>query len=123
MSKTKSLDPKLLRLDVKPTQFNFKTTKSLKSLNEFVGQKRAIKALFFGVDIQSPGYNLYAMGPTGLGKRSLINSILREYAKGMPTPPDWCYIHNFADPSQPIALSLPAGMGLKFQKDMNTFAS
>lgn len=123
MSKNKLLDPKLLRLDIKSSELNFKTTKSLKTLNEFVGQKRAIKALLFGVDIQSQGYNLYAMGPTGIGKRSLINSILREYAKGLPVPPDWCYIHNFADPSQPIALSLPAGMGLKFQKDMNAFSN
>src|SRR3990167_4359670 len=112
MSKQKPLDPKLLRMSVKVSQFKFKSTKSLKSLNEFVGQKRAIKALLFGVDIKNQGFNLYAMGPTGIGKRSLINSILREHAKTLAVPPDWCYIHNFSDPEQPIALSLPKGMGI-----------
>ncbi len=121
MNKTKPLDPKLLRLEVKAAELGFKTTKSLKPLSEFLGQKRAIKALLFGVDIQSQGYNLFAMGPTGLGKRTLINSILTDHAKRAPVPPDWCYIHNFAEPERPIALSLPAGMGSQFQKDMNDF--
>lgn len=121
MNKKKPLDPKLLRLEVKPSELDFKTTKSLKPLNEFLGQKRAISALLFGVDIDSQGYNLYAMGPTGLGKRSLINSILSEHAKHLPAPLDWCYIYNFLEPEHPIAVSLPAGTALTFQKDMNDF--
>ncbi len=121
MRKEKPLDPKLLRIEIKTNQFNFKNTKTLKPLNDFVGQTRAIKALLFGVAIQSQGYNLYAMGPTGIGKRSLINTILADHAKRIPVPSDWCYIHNFSDPDQPIALSLPAGMGVKFQKDMTSF--
>lgn len=123
MSKIKPLDPRLLRLEVKAADLAFKTTKSLKPLTEFLGQQRAISALLFGVDIDSPGYNLYAMGPTGLGKRSLINAILSEHARHLPAPRDWCYIYHFAEPEHPIAISLPAGMGLTFQKDMNDFVS
>lgn len=123
MTIKKSLDPKLLRIAVKASDLNFKTTQSLKSLNEFVGQKRAIKSLLFGVGIKSHGFNLYAMGPNGIGKRSLVNSILQEHAKSLPAPPDWCYIHNFTEPDQPIALTLPSGIGLKLQKDMELFVA
>lgn len=121
MNNKKPLDPKYYRLEVNASDLHFKTTKALKPLNEFLGQKRAISALLFGVDIQSQGYNLYAMGPTGLGKRTLINSILSEHAKNLPAPKDWCYIYNFEEPEHPIAISLPAGKGLAFQKDMNDF--
>ncbi|MGI6595574.1 MAG: Lon-like protease helical domain-containing protein [Candidatus Ratteibacteria bacterium] len=33
-------------------------------------------------------------------------------------PDDWCYVHNFANPGNPISLRLPAGMSLSFKKDM-----
>ena len=28
-----------------------------------------------------------------------------------PTPPDWCYVNNFADPQKPRCLSLARGQG------------
>jgi predicted ATP-dependent protease len=121
MKRIESLDPKLLRIEVKAGQLNFNNTKALKPLKDFFGQNRAIESLLFGVDIQGHGYNLYAMGPTGIGKHSMVKMILNEHAKKSPVPPDWCYIYNFVDNSQPVAISLPAGMGIKFQRDMNKF--
>lgn len=37
------------------------------------------------------------------------------------TPCDWCYIYNFDNPNEPIAVSLPAGNGKDFQDTMNRF--
>src|SRR5579859_4283881 len=32
---------------------------------------------------------------------------------------DWCYLHNFADSSQPIALQLPTGRGPELAHDLD----
>ena len=34
---------------------------------------------------------------------------------------DKCYVHNFRDPDSPSMISLPAGQGIAFKKDMETF--
>ncbi|MBX3709982.1 MAG: AAA family ATPase [Gammaproteobacteria bacterium] len=117
----KPLHYELLRKKIHATDLPFKTTNDIKILTQFLGQKRAIEALIFGIEIESHGYNLYAMGPSGIGKRFLINSILSEKAKKQPVPSDWCYIHNFNTPEKPIALELPAGLGQIFQQDMKLF--
>jgi hypothetical protein len=57
------------------------------------------------------GYNVYALGPAGSGRHQLVDDILKARATGESTPPDWCYVNNFADPQKPRCLDLPAGQG------------
>ncbi len=121
MTKTNPLEYKYLRRKLDIAELNFKTTDQIKSLKTFFGQKRALDALNFGIDIKSKGYNIYAMGPSGYGKHSLVSSILTEHANKAPIPDDWCYIYNFDTPEKPIALHLPAGLGSVFKQDMNSF--
>jgi hypothetical protein len=61
--------------------------------------------------VRRKGYNVYALGVTGTGRHALVEDLLRQQAEGEPTPPDWCYVNNFADPQQPHRLPLPAGRG------------
>lgn len=112
--------PQSLKVKLEPLHFKFIATNEIKTIHAAVGQKRAIEALDFGIGIQSQGYNIFAMGPPGIGKRFLINKILARQAKKKPTPNDWCYIYNFENPQKPIALSLPKGMGFRFHQDMKT---
>ncbi len=49
--------------------------------------------------------------PSGTGRHSMVETLLRERAASEPTPPDWCYVNNFADPQQPRRLQLPPGRG------------
>lgn len=121
MKKHKPLDMHFLRSSLDQSSLHFKTTNDIKKLSGFVGQERALQALKFGIEIKSKGYNLYAMGPPGIGKYSLVNSILKSHAKKQKTPNDWCYIYNFEMPSKPIALELPAGLGIVLQRDMKMF--
>lgn len=121
MKKPRSLSYKLLRKTFNPNQLNFKTTAELKSLPKFVAQERALEAINFGIGIKSHGYNLYAMGPSGTGKHSIIRTILTDYAVNQKTPSDWCYIHNFDSPEKPLSLELPAGLGIVLQQDMKKF--
>jgi len=118
MKKLNPIHYKYLRNTLTSRQLDFETTAELQSLTEFVGQERALEAVIFGIGIKSNGYNIYAMGPTGIGKRSIIRSVLESQASKQPTPNDWCYIHNFDSPEKPIALELPPGLGVVLQQDM-----
>lgn len=117
-TKIKPLSHLLLHKKIPLTGLDFDTTDDLIELNEFLGQTRALEAVNFGIGIQSQGYNMYAMGPSGIGKRSLITSVLNLHAAKQSVPSDWCYIHNFKLPVKPTALELPAGKGCILQDDM-----
>ena len=107
MNKTR-LDPAQLYSACDPGQFTFKTTEELPDLEEVIGQSRAIEAIQFGIGIEQEGYNLFALGPSRSGKRTVITQYIERVAAEQPEPPDWCYIDNFSDPHKPSALSLPA---------------
>ncbi len=77
-----------------------------------------MNALDFGADMRSEGYNVFALGPPGTGRTSLVLATLKRKAAEMPPSSDWCYVHNFEDPRQPRALELPAGMGVALREDM-----
>lgn len=87
-------------------------------LTGFIGQERAHRAFTLGLKIKGHGYNIYASGPPGTGKRTMIQEYLKKIAKDLPTPDDWCYVYNFDDPIQPQALSLPPGWGKKLKADL-----
>ena len=55
-----------------PTRFNFKNTAALEPLAALIGQNRAVEAVEFGIGIRRDGYNLFAAGPAGTGKHTLI---------------------------------------------------
>jgi hypothetical protein len=57
-------------------------------------------------------------GLTGTGKTTVIKKFLEEIAVTMPTPDDWCYVHNFHDPNSPVAIHLPAGRAKHLQAEM-----
>ncbi|WP_312048764.1 Lon protease family protein [Acinetobacter courvalinii] len=91
------------------------STKRIKPLNNFLGQDRARASVEAGIALPYSGYNIFAVGTAGLGKRTMIKRLLQQHAKTMPTPDDWIYLNNFKNPRQPIALRFPAGQGVKFQ--------
>ena len=112
------LKPGQLRAVCDPAEVNCEHTDELTPLTEIIGQARAVKALQFGLGITADGFNLYIAGAPGTGKTSAATSFLEEAASSVPTPPDWVYVHNFKDPYQPRAISLPAGQGREFAADV-----
>lgn len=106
---------------VDPAQLVFKDTSELEPLTEIIGQERAVEALEFGLNMKSLGFNLYVSGPTGTGKGTLVRQMVKRMARAAPAPPDWCYVNNFQDPSRPTCLSLPAGQGAPFKREMAAF--
>lgn len=99
-------------------EFEFTTTDDLQPLTEIIGQDRAIEAIRFGLGMPHQGYNLFVLGPAGVGKFTAINQYLSDAARQGPLPDDWCYVNNFDDDSKPILLALPAGRGGLLRDDM-----
>src|SRR6188474_1813711 len=107
------LSADLLRTTYDSQKFGFETTGDLPVSGVFLGQKRALDAAEFGVHLRQPGYNIFALGPAGTGKRSIIMSLLEKVAYKKNELKDICYVHNFRDPRRPKALILPPGLGLR----------
>jgi len=112
------LDPSQLRRRCVLDRLAFETTADLEDLAEVPGQERALDAIRFGIGIRHEGFNLFALGPTGSGRETIVRQLLGTEARAHPVPPDWCYVNNFADPSRPRALRLPAGRGRQFRDDI-----
>ena len=102
-----------------PDSLDFETTEELTSLEGMIGQDRAFSALQLGLDIQEPGFNLFISGPPGTGRNTVLRTHLEHVASGKDIPPDWGYVYNFQDPSQPEPISLPCGMIRVLAADMS----
>lgn len=112
------LPAELLHRRCDPSLLPFETTAELGDIAGPVGQQRAVEAVRFGIGIRAEGYNLFALGPTGTGKSSIVRHFLAQAAERQPVPDDWCYVNNFAEAHRPRALRLPAGRAPAFRKDM-----
>jgi len=107
-----------LRWVCDPAFFGFQSTDEISILEGSIGQQRALAAIDFGLGMANNGFNLYLAGDPGTGRSSTICSILNRRARGGDPPSDWCYVHNFAAPDAPMALSLPAGKGAELAADL-----
>lgn len=96
----------------------FGSTRSLEPLSEIVGQARAQEAVRFAVAMRDTGYNIYAVGRNGLGKRTMVVRYLDQHLDATGQVFDWCYVANFDEPRVPRVLKLPAGMGLGLKRDI-----
>ena len=121
MKNKNELNYKNLKMTCNPNLFKFNTTEELEPIQSGIGQDRGIKALEFGLQVDVKGYNLYLEGPSGVGKTMYTKNYLDKIATKKKTPPDWCYIYNFDNPNEPIAVSLTAGQGKEFKESMDGF--
>ncbi len=107
----------------KERDFKCKSTAELEPLAEIIGQERAVRALQFGLRIRDKGFNVFVSGVPGTGRKTAIESYIKQLAKDAPTPSDWCYVYNFKDNSRPTAIRLLPGRGVFFKKEMEAFVS
>ena len=89
---------------------------------DFIGQERATRAIEFGLGVDKQGFNIFVTGLAGTGKTDIIMEFIEKTMaeRTMENRPwDWCYVHNFADPDRPSAVTLRNGWGRVFQTDMD----
>lgn len=116
---TQKLAPEALHKKCDPDMFSFNTTEDMLNVPGTIGQEKALRALDFGLSMDSTGFNIFALGESGTGKMTTIMSALREKAAQEKVPQDWCYVYNFKDPDTSTAISLDPGHGVIFQKEMD----
>ena len=121
MKKGNELSYKQLKQYCNPEKLPFATTEELEPISTGIGQDRGVKALEFGLNVDVKGYNLYLEGPSGVGKTMYTKKYLDTISKKQKTPSDWCYVYNFENPNEPIAISLVAGKGREFKETMDQF--
>ncbi len=92
---------------------------SVVGVRNHLEQRRAVESLEMGVSIGSDGYNIFAMGSNGIGKRRMILDFLEDKARHRPISRDWVYVHNFDDSEKPVALSFRAGEAKLFKNSID----
>jgi lon-related putative ATP-dependent protease len=118
MSEARALPADALCRRCDPATLAFETTAELADVPGIIGQARAEEAVRFAIGIRRYGYNLYALGPSGMGKHGMVRAFLERRAAAEAVPDDWCYVHDFADARRPHALRLPPGRGPDLREDM-----
>lgn len=112
------LTPEQLRWTCDPGLLPFQTTREIQAEEVILGQDRAVRALDLGLSVAQPGYNVYIAGPVGTGRTTYARQKIQTVAAARSVPPDWCYLYDFQQPDQPIAVFLPPGKGAQFRRDM-----
>jgi lon-related putative ATP-dependent protease len=114
----KEVPPEKLRWRCDPDSLRFGTMDEVEPCDWIIGQDRAVKAIKLGLDIESIGYNIFVTGFVGTGRLTTIKHLLERLEKEEKRPDDKCYVNNFKNPDMPRIISLPAGQGKLFKKDM-----
>ena len=116
MSTTLKLPIESLKLKVDLTGVELPEAPRLQS--GILGQSRAQSALEFGIAMPNPGYNIFVMGETGLGRLTMVTSHLDMVSQALPAPSSYVYVDNFENAREPVAIELPAEYGQVFCKDI-----
>ncbi|MGB7304098.1 MAG: AAA family ATPase [Burkholderiaceae bacterium] len=110
------IEPQLLARRTDPASLTIPADCTAGELASLVGHGRAAKAISYALGVNLPGYNLFVMGPLGIGKSRFVRAAIAQRGK-QSTGRDWVYVHNFESPDNPVAISLEAGDGLTLRND------
>ena len=113
------LKPEQLKWKCPPDLIPAETTEEVEPIEGIIGQERAIKALKLGVELFSPGYNIFVCGLSGTGKATTVKTILEKFHPTAAPLKDYCYVYNFHDEDRPTLLTFARGQGLQFKHDID----
>jgi predicted ATP-dependent protease len=108
-----------LRWHCDPAALGFATTNDIPPLQGTMGQERGVEAVALGLALDTTGFHIYVAGPSGSGRATTVRSLVTSESARQPPAPDWCYLHNFSQPSQPICIQLPSGRGPQLAEDLD----
>ncbi len=116
-----TLLPAQLKRYCDTASLGFNDTDEIEENIGLIGQKRAERALEFGLKLRASGYNIYISGHPGTGRTTFARVFAKKMADTMTVPEDYCYVYNFAEPKYPRLLRLPPGRAKEFRADMEDF--
>lgn len=119
-AKHAELKPEELKFKCNPDIFDFESTRTVSPITEIIGQERALKALKVGVELWSPGYNIFIAGLSGTGKFTTVKTLLESIRPQCPVLNDYAYVNNFNDTDKPTLLVFPAGQASQFKHELSS---
>jgi lon-related putative ATP-dependent protease len=119
MSPVKPLPPEKLHWHCDPKCLGTISAKEVVSFDKIIGQRRALDAMQLGLEMDQPGYNIFVTGLSGTGRMTTIRRLLKDMETQGPIPNDICYVNNFKNPDNPLAIALPAGFGRQLRTDID----
>lgn len=115
-----ALTPKQLRWRCDPAIFE-RYRKVRVDRPHIIGQPRAVEAILLGMEMESPGFNVFVCGPSGTGKMSTVRALIGQ-TPGRDRPLyDYVYVHRFDDADRPRLIRMKAGDGGQFKRRVETF--
>lgn len=108
---------------IDPSTLRFTSTDDVGPLSGIASQTRAISALHFGLDVRQPRFHVVVVGLPGTGRTFCARAVARRIARSRPTPDDVLLLPNPRRPTEPAALTLPAGEGRPFVDAMEEMHS
>jgi predicted ATP-dependent protease len=110
----KRLDRAQVRLDASLAGSPIRTSGDIPPSTRIVGQSEALEALRTGLGLRSPGFHIYVSGATGTGRFAAVREMIDQVAPVCPVQHSYIYVHDFANPSEPILIMLGRGEGREF---------
>jgi lon-related putative ATP-dependent protease len=108
-----------LRRSFDKANLKLKSTADIEPGTSIIGQPRGVQAIEFGINMKSPGYNIYVLGESGTGRTTAITRFVEIRGQNDPIPSDWVYVNNFQEPHKPLAIQLPPGRGGLLRDTLN----
>jgi predicted ATP-dependent protease len=121
MKEARELSANEVRKICDPALLGFTSTDELRQPPLLGGQERAEEAIGLALHMVDRRYNLYVAGRSGSGRLSTVLKMVDAAARAHPADRDWCYVHNFERPDEPIVIALPVGGGEAFGSAIDGF--
>ncbi|MDA0956174.1 MAG: AAA family ATPase, partial [Proteobacteria bacterium] len=108
-----------LRWACAPEALGFEHSDAVSGPPLFPPEGRWRDAFALAVALKRPGYHVFAAAENGVPVEQAAQEVLTQAATKSPTPGDWCYVYNFANPRCPNAICLPPGRGQDFRAQLS----
>lgn len=105
---------------IKIPDFKIESTQEIKigSYQDYTIQSEACDIIQFALESSNNSNNVFIVGPSGSGRRSMTNKIVERIALTKKIPQDLIYVFNFEDERKPKLLKLPAGEAKNFKSEL-----
>jgi lon-related putative ATP-dependent protease len=91
---------------------------NISSYEDYTLQKEACEILQFTLESIVDSNNVFIVGPSRSGRRSMTRKIVEKIALSQKIPQDLIYVFNFKEEKKPKLLELPAGQAKNFKIEL-----
>jgi predicted ATP-dependent protease len=107
---------KITKYNVPSFDFKFinKNKDQTLTLFELSSHERARAALEFGLSLHDLEFNIFVISENRTSRMHATMEYIKSYLETQPTPSDWVYLNNFAEPNRPKPYKLPTGTAKSF---------